>query len=82
MRTFRQYEADAAFCEIAAHLRTVIRQQQIEGELIGVYDTAILLKIPDAGKEEEDTQSGGLTINVLSQETKEQLLQLKESLSE
>jgi hypothetical protein len=80
MKTFRQYETDAALCEVAGHLRTVIRQQQIEGDLIGIYDTAILLKIPDTLKEEEETQSRGLTINVLSQETKEQLLKLKESL--
>jgi len=81
MKTFRQYESDTAFGEVAAHLKTVISQQQLEGEIVGVYNTSILLKMQNIVKEEDTGEPGGLTINVLSQETKEQLLKLKESLS-
>lgn len=82
MKTFRQYEDNAAFGEVIQHLKTVVRQQQIEGEIVGIYNTSILLKMQNITKEEDNRdEPRGLTINVLSQETKEQLLKLKESLS-
>ncbi|MBS5795654.1 MAG: hypothetical protein KH100_04945 [Dysgonomonas mossii] len=81
LATFARYESDPHFGEAIEHLRLTIRQQQLEGECIGVYNANALSKVTTAEKKEEADQPSELVINVLSHDTKENLETLKKNLS-
>lgn len=80
-KTFAGYEADMAFHPATEHLRMAIRQQQVEGECVGVYSSAAISRILALTTGNAESEPQGLVINVVSMETKKQLEVLKESLS-
>lgn len=80
--TFCRYEATAGFEQVTAHLREIIRQNQIEGECVGAYNAIVIGRLHGAATKQELDISSGLTINVISPEAKSNLEALRESLSE
>ncbi len=79
--TFCHYEEREDFVAVTTHLQEIIRQNQIEGECIGAYNTAVINKIQGLADKQEVNMPTGLTINVISPEAKDNLEALKESLS-
>lgn len=84
-KTFHEYEANPKLKEAAAHIRDIIKQNQLEGATLGAYNSNLvsrLLGLTDT--QDQIGLSGGqsLTINVSNPITKVEIESLKNKLSE
>lgn len=76
---FLNYENNSTFSPAIAHIREVIKQHQIEGAIIGIYNTSIISRMHGmTDKQETETAVKELIIESDDPRTKENLAFLKE----
>ncbi|MBK5721267.1 hypothetical protein JGH11_10330 [Dysgonomonas sp. Marseille-P4677] len=72
--TFAQYSKDEAMKGAAEHITDIIRQNQLEGAIIGAYNSSFISHILAEGKEiTSDNGYSPYVIEVVDQKTKENL---------
>lgn len=76
---FLNYENNSTFSPAIAHIREVIRQHQIEGAIIGIYNTGIVSRMYGmTDKQEPEATVKELVIESDDPRTKENIAFLKE----
>lgn len=83
MQTFSNYGDRQDFLGVVTHIREIIRQNQLEGAMVEAYSPNIVARLLGLSEKTELTgkDGGDLVINVRSEESKDALNKLRESLS-
>ena len=84
VKTFYNYENRKEFSPIISHIREVVRQNQIEGAIIGIYNANIISRILGYADKQEPVANEATNILVIessSPKTKENIEIIKERLS-
>lgn len=85
VKTFHDYENKKEFSQVISHINQVIRQNQTEGAIIGIYNANIISRIlGDSDKQEsaDSVKADILVIESDSPKTKENIASLKKILSQ
>lgn len=84
VKTFHRYENKDDFSQVISHINQVIRQNQTEGAIIGIYNANIISRILGESDKQEPADSEKANILVIesdSPKTKENIATLRKILS-
>ncbi|NDV79348.1 terminase small subunit [Dysgonomonas sp. 511] len=78
--TFRSFFRSDEMCAAALHIQDIIKQNQMEGAIAGIYNSAIVCRLVDSSNVEEEEQLKRIpfVVKVIDNETKEELEDLRD----
>ncbi|WP_165022248.1 terminase small subunit [Dysgonomonas sp. ZJ279] len=82
--SFKTLGAEDDFATVVKHICDIIRQEQIEGASLGIYNATIISRMQGLNDKQEQSANGKqmLTVNIASQKTKDEIEYLKNWLSD
>lgn len=81
-KTLAEYENDEEFRPITEHIKEIVRQNQLEGACTGIYSQTLVSRMLELTDKQDINISKELTINVISDNTKDELEKLKSNLTQ